>query len=291
MARLTRRTVEATKPDASREFVVWDEELKGFGLRVRPSGLRTYVVQYRTGGGRSRRISLGSAAVLTPDEARHLARQKLAEVAMGRDPADEKAALRAAATVKDLAERFEREHIATKLKPSTAYTYRRLIKDKILPALRSKKVADLTRDDVATFHHQPHEMPRQANQTIAVLSKMITMAEIWEMRREGANPCRHIQRFPERKNDRFLSNDELIRVGKALTDMEGEGKITPFVALLFRLILLTGCRVSEVLTLRWDHVYLDQRQLRLAGFQDRPEDRRVVRRRRRPLTTCSSGGR
>ena len=265
MARLTRRTVEGAKPDPARDRFVWDESLPGFGLRVGRTGHKSYVVQYRNADGRSRRLTLGATTILTPEEARDVARDKLADVVKGADPAQDKANRRDAPTVRDLAERFEREHIATHVKPSTAYTYRRLMTDFIVKALGPKPVTSVTRADVTTLHHGMRTTPRQANQTLAVLSKMFTLAEVWGMRPDGTNPTRHLQRYKEKKRQRYLSVGELARLGDALATMEGRTKdgITPHIALLFRLLVLTGCRLSEILTLEWEYVDLDHRVLNL----------------------------
>src|SRR5690606_13497432 len=121
MAKLTKRTVDAAlaKPTGAERFV-WDDELRGFGLRIKVSGAATYVVQYRTAGARQRRMALGRVGVLTPDEARGLARQALAAVAAGRDPAAERREARqkrAAVTFAEVADRWVAEHANTRLKP------------------------------------------------------------------------------------------------------------------------------------------------------------------------------
>jgi hypothetical protein len=110
MPKLTKRTIDATEPRAT-EFFLWDENIPGFGLRVMPSGRKSFVVQYRAGR-RPRRMSLGPSTVLTCDQARTRAITIIAAVKNGEDPAADRAAKRNAATVSDLAERFDKEHIA-----------------------------------------------------------------------------------------------------------------------------------------------------------------------------------
>ena len=150
MTKLTKRVVDAADIKETEHFI-WDDELPGFGLRVLPSGRKRYVVQYRAGR-RSRRISLGPAAVLTCEQARSRAITIIAATKNGEDPAARRDADRRAITVKELADRFDREHIALRLKPSTAKGYRRMLERVIVPALGRHRVTEVTRADVAKRH-------------------------------------------------------------------------------------------------------------------------------------------
>ena len=139
--KITKRAVDAVAAGATDQFL-WDTETKGFGVKVTPAGSRVYVLQYRTGGrgATTKRLTLGSHGELTPDQARTEARRLSGIVATGGDPAAAKAAHKRAPTVADLAERFLREHVATKTKPRTAAEYKRLIDTTILPALGSRRI-------------------------------------------------------------------------------------------------------------------------------------------------------
>jgi Arm DNA-binding domain len=133
MSKLTKRVVDAAEVRA-REYFIWDEDLPGFGLRVLPSGRKRYIIQYRAGR-RSRRISLGPATVLTCEQARSRAIIIIAATKNGEDPAARRDADRRAITVKELAERFEKEHIDLRLKPSTAKGYKRMLERFVIPRL------------------------------------------------------------------------------------------------------------------------------------------------------------
>ena len=109
------------------------------------------------------------------------------------------------------------------------------------------------------------DVPGHANRTLGVLSRMLALAEVWEMRPEGVNPCRHVKKYPEHKRERFLSDDEYRRLGVALRDAEKEGFASPAAIAAIRLLMLTGCRSGEILSLRWDYVDLDMGELRLPG--------------------------
>ncbi|MCC6007216.1 MAG: integrase arm-type DNA-binding domain-containing protein, partial [Rhodobacteraceae bacterium] len=221
MPKLTKRIVDAAESQPA-EYFVWDSDIPGFGLRVLPSGRKGYVVQYRAGR-RSRRISLGPSTVLTCEQARSRAIAIVAAARNGEDPAAERDAGRKAITVKELAERFDMEHIAVRLKASTATEYRRNLRRFILPALGQLTVTSITRADVAKFHHDMRHIPYQANRCLEVVSKMFSLAEMWGLRPDGTNPRKHIRKYPEEKRERFLSAAELRRIGEVLREMEVEG--------------------------------------------------------------------
>lgn len=261
MPKLTKRIIDAVEPQAT-EFFLWDEGIPGFGLRVMPSGRKSFVVQFRAGR-RARRMSLGPSTVLTCDQARTRAITIIAAVKNGDDPAAERDAKRNAATVRELAERFDREHIAVRLKASTAKEYRGTLKRFILPALGRLAVTEITRADVAKFHHDLRHIPYQANRCLEVVSKMFVLAEMWGLRPDGSNPRKHIRKYPEEKRERFLSAAELRRIGEVLREMESERIELQSAILAARLLILTGCRLGEIMTLKWDYVDFDERVLRL----------------------------
>ncbi|WP_343081444.1 tyrosine-type recombinase/integrase [Ostreiculturibacter nitratireducens] len=252
MPKLTKRSVEALQPQAENYFV-WDSEIIGFGVRVMPSGTKTYQAQYRKGG-RTRRISLGRHGNITAEQARLKAREVMGLVAKGENPAEEIAQERRAPTVAALCERFFETHVQERCKPSTAAEYRRAIDKFIKPAIGAFKVVDVERKDIAELHHKHRAIPYQANRTLGVLSKMFNLAEVWGLRRDGSNPCRHVPKYRERKHERFLSQSELQRLGQVLTEVEHEGSESPFIVAAFRLLILTGCRLGEIQTLKWDYI-------------------------------------
>lgn len=261
MPKLTKRTVEAAEIKTS-EYFVWDDDLPGFGLRVLPSGRKGFVVQYRAGR-RSRRISLGPSTVLTCEQARNRAITIIAAAKNGEDPAAKRDADREAITVTELAERFDREHIALRVKESTAKGYRRMVERVILPALGRHRVTEVTRADIAKLHHDLRHIPYDANRCLEIISKMFNLAEMWGLRPDGTNPRKHIKKYPEEKRERFLSAAELRRVGEVLREMEEEGiELLSGIAAV-RLLVLTGCRLGEIMRLKWDYVDFEGRALRL----------------------------
>ena len=261
MPKITKRAVDAFKP-AERERVVWDDDITGFGVRVHPTGRKVYIVKYRHEG-RAVKATIGPHGPITPAAARARAAEIVTFARTGRDLEGKTPHKASGPTMSDLARRFMDEYVPGHLKPGTASLYRKIIDKRILPRLGKRRVADIGRADVAALHHDMRSVPGHANRTLGVLSRMLTLAEVWEMRPEGVNPCRFVKKYPERRRERFLSDDEYRRLGAALRDAEREGFASPAAVAAIRLLMLTGCRSGEILQLRWENVDLDRGELRL----------------------------
>jgi integrase len=254
--RIGLREVRALGPGET----VWDATVPGFGARRQTGAAVSFFLKYRNAEGRQRWHSIGRhGAPWTPEAARAEARRLLGLVAAGADPAAERSARKEAPTVAELAELFLAEHVETKRKPRTAREYRRLIGNVILPALGRKRVADVTRADVARLHHARRATPTEANRALALLSTMFNFSERVGERPDGSNPCRHVERFPQRRRERFLSEDELARLGDALAAYTG----SPYHVATIKLLIFTGARLGEVLGLRWEWVDFDRGDARL----------------------------
>lgn len=261
MAKLTKRVVDQIVPGDA-EAMHWDDELKGFGLRVWPSGRKVYVVMSRVKG-RLRRITIGPHGPITPEQARIRAHEIISEAKAGRDPAKELDQARKAPTMKGLGERFLKEHVAVRCKPSTQAEYKRSVELFINPKLGTRKATDIERQDIAELHQGLRHIPYQANRTLGVLSKMFNLAEIWGVRPDGSNPCLHVKKYAEEKRERFLNATEYANLGKVLRDIEKDGSETQSAVNAIRLLMLTGCRLGEIITLKWGYVDLAARELRL----------------------------
>ena len=252
MSKLTKRTIDAARPQAKESFV-WDPELRGFGLRISPSGRKTFILQYRQGG-RTRRLKIGAYGALTPDEARTLARQYLGGIASGEDPSGQRQRDRRAPTIAALCDRFLEEHAALYCKPTTAGEYTRCCELFIKPALGTMRVQDVTRADISELHAKLASRSYQANRVLGVLSKMFNLAEVWALRPDNSNPTRHVKKYPERKRERFLSPEEITTLWATLERRVASGEETSHVAAAFKLLLMTGCRLSEIQFLRWSYI-------------------------------------
>lgn len=256
MAKLTKRTIDAAQADTERDYFIWDDDMPGFGLRVLKSGKKTYQIQYRKGG-RTRRNSIGMHGTITPDEARKIAKETLGRVAKGDNPAEERAIHRGASTVADVCERFMNEYVPIHCKETTAKEYRRSVDMFIKPVIGTRKVPDIIRTDIAKLHHGLRDKPYQANRTLGVISVIFNQCEIWGLRPDGSNPCRHVKKYTEKKRERFLSEDELKRLWETLDECERDGSESAAACNTYRLLILTGCRLGEIQTLKWDYVKED----------------------------------
>lgn len=255
MARISKRLVDTAKPK-DKDYFIWDGDMPGFGLRIMKSGKKSYMVQYRHGG-RTRRVTFGRVGIMTPDEARKEARDLLTAAGKGANPADDIQKYRTTPTVANICERFMSEYVPTHCKESTAKEYQRAMDLFIQPAIGPRKITDISRTEIAKLHHDHRDKPYQANRTLGVLSVMFNQCEIWGLRPDGSNPCRHVKKYQEKKRERFLSEEELKRLWQTLDECEKNGSESASACNAFRLLILTGCRLGEIQTLKWEYIKED----------------------------------
>jgi len=244
----------------------------------------SYVVEYRPhGGGRGiakRRVTIGKVGTLTPDQARKAAVETLAQVRLGADPADEKAKKRAAHTVSELLDVFDQEYIATMVKPGTAVSHRIALCE-LRQAYGGVKAVALSRAQVAALHNRMADRPYAANRAIAVWGKAFTWGASRGLVPDGHNPTKGIQKYREQGRERYLTSEELARLGAALVEGETVGlpwevdetkpgakhlakpenrrvKLDPFAVAAIRLLILTGARLREILDAQWSQVDLER---------------------------------
>ena len=200
--------------------------------------------------------------MLSAEEARRRAARIIARLKGWEWP---KQANSATVTVADVAQRYLEEHVAVRCKPRTRTLYRAVIRRHLVPMIGDLPVAAVNREEVSALHHQLRGTPYAANRAVDVLAQILDMAEIRGMRPRGiGNPCRPIEKYRERQHERFLSDDEFRRLGSVLeAAAAGAGGASPAAVAAIRLLLLTGCRRSEILGMRWEHVDLEADELRL----------------------------
>jgi integrase len=257
--------------------------------------------------GFAKRIVLGPHGVLTPEQARRLARRELGNVAHGTDPAADRAARRTAATIKELGAAYL-EDVRARHRKSTRTEYERIWAKHVVPALGSRPVPEITAAEVRRLHRSLNKTPYMANRVLAVLGAFFTYAAKEGVRPPHDNPAHSVESYPEKPRERFLTPSEFRRLGKALSRAEREGlppapgyrqrpksketakhrpknadrptPANPFGVAAIRLLALTGCRESEILSLTWDAVDFERGYLRLpdtkTGKSNRPLSKSAV---------------
>lgn len=257
--RLTKKSVEALEATGKR-YEVRDDDLPGFLVRVGVTGEKSFYLMYRAGKGRSaakRRLALGSFPAVTVEQARKLAREKLALVTMGADPADALREEKATRSVASVFEQFLAEHVRAKLKPGTVRCYEQQAAAHILPALGKLKITEVSARQVSGLHHSLRQTPYQANRVLSTLSKFFNWCEMAGFRDRGTNPVFGVERFKESKRTIFMGKAEVEAIGATIARLEASGELSPIAAGVFKVLLFTGARCGEVTTLKWSYLDLE----------------------------------
>jgi integrase len=282
--KITKRAVDSLAAAGDAEMVLWDTEVKGFGIRARSGGGKSYILHYRAGSGRRaalRKLTIGKhGSPWTPETARVEAKRLLAEVAAGRDPATARQEDRKALTFAELIDLYLSEGVSHK-KPSTLKADRGRIEHHLRPLLGKLRADRIVRADVERMRNavtagktaekiDSGEKRRSgsmatggkgvAAQCVALVSAIFAFAI--ERRLCADNPARGVKKAPVRKVERFLSEAEIARLAEAL-DEEAKRSGNPYPSAAIKLLLLTGCRRGEIVNLRWDHVDFERECLRL----------------------------
>jgi integrase len=265
--KITKRAVEKLAQGET----LFDTDVPGFYVRrqiKRPS----YGIKFRLNG-RQGSFAIGTHGIFSPDQARRKARELLVGVQNGIDPREEKRRQKQGLTVADAIKRFLTTHTERLSKPETQKQYNRLLKSIVTPKLGKKKLKEVTLNDIERLHAAHEDTPYQANRMLAILSKLFNQAEKWGERDQGSNPCRHVDRYPEKSRERFLSGDELRNLAATLNaswpeENSGQNSETtplasPHCIAAIWLLLLTGARLNEILTLKWEFLSDDLTSARL----------------------------
>ena len=264
---LTKRIVDRLAVNG-KDAVFWDSELPGFGIRVYPTRRKVYVVQTRANG-KSKRFTVGRHGDIAPDQARKDAANIIARLKAGLPPVEQEP--EPEPTVAALAERYEREYVAMHCKPNTIKHYGLMLKKHIVPGLGSLRVSEVEKKHILRFQFGLSDMPTVANRTVDILVKMFNMAELWEMRPPGRNPCRSVRRYKvEPHKERFLTPRELARLGRTLDIAPSKRLASRHAAAAVRLLVLTGCRRNEIMGLAWDDLDFEAGEMRLADSKAGP---------------------
>ena len=252
---LSEARVKALVPRAS-VYEIRDAKLRGFGVRVLPSGTKRFFVHTQHRGERIWE-NIGDANSMTVEDARTGAALLVAAIRSRNDAATTPEETRFEA----VAEAVFRRH-ARVWKPGTLKVNRIYLRRQILPTFRGRRIADITRRDVQRWFASLRATPVAADRSMPILSVILKEAELMGCRPEGPNPCRGIRRYRRKGRERFLSDEEMSRMAARLAAHEDQW---PLEVAAIRLLMLTGCRKSEIVTLRWSdyregHLFLRDRK-------------------------------
>lgn len=295
MARISKRSVDGLQSHPKRETFIWDSDLKGFGVRAKPTGVKAYVIQYRTLDGITKRLTLGKIGTMTPEEARQIARAKLADIVKGADPSAEKKARREGQTVNQICDWYLEQAEAGRLlgrkgqaiKATTLAMDRSRIDKHVRPLLGHRKADQLTLNDIENFQadiaNGKTKQKREkkggvtsggtgvAGRTTGMLHTIFAHA----LRRRiiAVNPAAGVRKMGgDNKRERRLSLKEIAALGKAMKIARQEQQNdVPLNAI--KLLLLTGFRKMEGLALEWPWVELEERCVRFPDTKSGPQVR------------------
>jgi len=291
VAKITKTLIDGLRPKNT-QYLIHDTQLKGFGVRVTPTGYKSFIIDYRPGeGGRrvlKKRMVIGVVGKITCEQARAIARKKLAQVQLGKNPAAEREQKRRMLTFSEMAQRYLLEEAPRRLKQGTINNYEINLRRHANPVIGGTKISDLTRTDLIAMHNRiGAKSPIMANRTLETVSAVFRYAQEVGIVPEGHNPTKGIRSFKEQRRERYLSEDEFMRLGGALELAETDGipwayqaktdqskhavkaehQKTVFSSTAvdaIRMLIFTGCRLREILDLTWEEVDLERRLLFLA---------------------------
>ncbi|MFO1075134.1 MAG: site-specific integrase [Geminicoccaceae bacterium] len=278
MPTITAKLVAAVEPE-ERDVFIWDSSLKGFGLRVYPSGTRRFILQWKVDS-RTRRLVLGTFPLMKVDAARGKALDALARIERGEDPAAERDQRKADITLSEFLERYLAEG-AGHLKPKSIDAYQSVFRRHVMPMLGARKLRTLRPSDIEALiddvaigrtartvegdaKKRGRIVVRGGRGVASKIGPYLGSAFSWAIRRGWLdnNPCAGVKKIKTRSAERYLSTEEFARLGAALAALEAEGA-NPFFVAVIRLLALTGCRKGEIAGLTWSQVDLDANVLRL----------------------------
>jgi integrase len=247
--RLTDTEIKDLAPPAQGNRIVYDPEVKGFGVRLTAKGARAFVLNYRIDG-RERRITIGSFPDWSTKAARDRAKELKRQIDLGADPMQEREEARAAKTVGELCDLFESDFLG-KRRATTQADYKSLMRLYVRPKFGKLKVEALRHSDIAAVHREiAKRAPYRANRFLAVMSVLMKLAVTENMRDD--DPVPGVEKAPEEKRERFLSPAEIVKLAGALAAHPEKAS-----ANAIRLLMLTGARRGEVLAATWGQFDLE----------------------------------
>jgi integrase len=248
--KLTKKFIDSQHAAAG-DVIIFDTEIRGFGLKIAPSGRKTFFLKYRNASGRQRKPTIGTFGDLTVDQARKIAADWKADIAAGGDPSAEKQSARKQQTLNEFADGY---FTVARKKASTIGMERSYYETHVRPSLGKLALGDITKKDIQSWINTRSKTPGAANRTVSMLSAIFNEAERLQQRDANSNPCVGVKKYPAEPRERYLSRDEFQRLEATLDQIEQDGLLNYIVAPAIRFALLTGARRGEFLSLKWEYV-------------------------------------
>ncbi len=262
-AKITKKMVEAISPPPIGRLVIFDSEISGFGVRVTPNGTKTFVLKYSMAN-KARWYTIGSYPAFSADEARREALAQRGAIARGDDPASYRLSQKIGdISFEEFASQYLQQHADLKKRARSREEDKRNLKKHINPALGKLKISEVTPLHIQRLHQKMSDTPFAANRCLALVSTILNKAEAWGYRQNGSNPARHIEKYPEKPRDRIVTAAEIGRIGKALRHARRLNVLHPSAIACIELLILTGCRLQEILTLKWSFVDFERSSIHL----------------------------
>ncbi len=261
-AKLSKKMIDAFEATGKLEYL-WDAEVKGFGVVITPAGSKSFILNYRNQDNRSRRKTIGKYGKLTVEQARDIARDLTYRIAKGDDPVQQDEWQRSQPTFEEVAKRFLDDHSAIRSRPATHASNVQILAHMLIPHFGKMKIRSIERKDIYDYLAKNRQRPIGANRSLACMSSIMSKAELWGYRDRNSNPCFGVERFPENRRERFLSEQEFASLESAMQRAERNLTESPHVLAMFRIMMHTGCRPGEARHLKWDYVDFTNRVIRL----------------------------
>jgi integrase len=283
MPKLTKAVIDNSVAK-EKHYFVWDTEIKGFGCQILRGGKKTYAFYYHSPLTRKKAyIKIGCHGNITVDFARNRAKTLSATVASGIDPREEKKEKliekRQSILFGDFFNVFKEKYILVEYKDKGRNNIS-YAKFHILPFFANKKLEEISSRDIRQFLDSLSHISTTANRCVALLSMAFRKAEDWEYLPPRSNPCTGVRKYKENRKQRFLSDLELKKLEESLTQQEKEQPSSSCTVNAIRLILYTGCRLGEVLKLKWENIHLKDHYIYLddtkVGESARPLNKKAI---------------
>lgn len=272
MPKLTKQLIDSLKP-STKDVLVFDTDIKGFLCKTTTKGRKVYMLYYRTRDGKQHKPSIGVHGSITCEQARQIAKEWSALIVQGKDPVQNRKDIKTSLSVTELSELYLNNYAYDHKKDGSVKTDKVHLKNHILPKLGLLKLSHITKKHIGEFHSSLRSLPTTANRCLALLSKMFSLAEQWQLREDASTLCKHIKKYVENKRERFLTAEEIEKLSQVLKEVSINRTEPATSITAIRLLLLTGCRLSEILTLKWEYIDLYQHRI---NFPDSKTGKKTI---------------